>query len=232
MDLRNHKVFDVVLGKYEADLEEYLKKLPGKENVRVVVIDLCEHYRRMIEKYFPNALIVADRFHVIRWVNHQFLNAWKQLDPVERKDRAILGLMRRHQWKLTTEQSVKLESYFTQHPEMKAVYDFKQGLVELLVQKHVTKKKAKDLIPQYLWYVNECLKSPIAAFQELGRTLKRWSEPIVRMSRFTKSNGITEGFHTKMEMITRRAFGFRNFQNYRLRVIALCGWDGVFSLRN
>jgi transposase len=47
------------------------------------------------------------------------------------------------------------------------------------------------------------------------------------MWRFTKSNGITEGFHTKMEMISRRAYGFRNFENYRLRVLALCGWDGV-----
>jgi hypothetical protein len=47
--------------------------------------------------------------------------------------------------------------------------------------------------------------------------------------RFSKSNGITEGFHTKMEMISRRAFGFRNFQNYRLRVLALCGWNGVIN---
>jgi transposase len=41
--------------------------------------------------------------------------------------------------------------------------------------------------------------------------------------RFTKNNGITEGFHTKMEMIQMRAYGFRNFNNYRLRVIVLCG---------
>ena len=33
------------------------------------------------------------------------------------------------------------------------------------------------------------------------------------MLRFSRSNGITEGFHTKMEMISRRAFGFRNFNN-------------------
>ena len=44
----------------------------------------------------------------------------------------------------------------------------------------------------------------------------------VRMWRFTKNNGITEGFHTKMEMISRRAFGFRNFDNYRLRVRVMC----------
>jgi len=40
---------------------------------------------------------------------------------------------------------------------------------------------------------------------------------------------ITEGFHTKMEMMSRRAYGFRNFENYRLRVLAHCGWNGVFN---
>jgi len=42
------------------------------------------------------------------------------------------------------------------------------------------------------------------------------------MWRFRRNNGITEGFHTKMEMISRRAFGFKNFDNYRLRVRACC----------
>jgi hypothetical protein len=39
------------------------------------------------------------------------------------------------------------------------------------------------------------------------------------MWRFTRNNGITEGFHDKMELINRQAYGFRNFENYRLRVI-------------
>ncbi|WP_083505156.1 transposase [Legionella santicrucis] len=33
---------------------------------------------------------------------------------------------------------------------------------------------------------------------------------------------ITEGFHRKMKLIQRRAYGFRNFENYRLRVKVLC----------
>jgi len=41
------------------------------------------------------------------------------------------------------------------------------------------------------------------------------------MFRFTKNNEITKGFHNKMEMISRRAYGFRNFKNYSLRVKAL-----------
>jgi transposase len=56
----------------------------------------------------------------------------------------------------------------------------------------------------------------------LGETLHCWSEEIARMWRFTRSNGITEGFHNKMETITRQAYGFRNFENYRQRVQVLC----------
>ena len=44
----------------------------------------------------------------------------------------------------------------------------------------------------------------------------------IHMWRFTKNNGITEGFHNKMETISRVAYGFRNFENYRLRVKVLC----------
>lgn len=233
VDLRNHKVFDVVLGKYEKDanLKTFLEQLPGREKVRVVVMDMCEEYRRLITKYFPNAMIVTDRFHVVRWINHQFLNAWKQFDPEGRRDRRILGTMRTHQWNLRPEQVLKLEKYFADHPEMRAVYDFKQSLMQLMLNKHINQRQAKSLVPQFLWHLNECLKSPIPAFQELGRTLRRWKEPMVRMWRFSKSNGITEGLHNKMEMISRRAFGFRNFENYRLRVIALCGWNGIPACR-
>ena len=134
---------------------------------------------------------------------------------------------------MSEEQRQKLESYFSlQMPALRPIYEFKNGLVELLLHKKQNQREARQLIPQLLWHIEECRKSPLPRFQELARTLKRWLEPIARMWRFTKNNGITEGLHNKMEMISRRAFGFRNFQNYRLRVIALCGWDGVFTLRN
>jgi transposase len=56
-----------------------------------------------------------------------------------------------------------------------------------------------------------------APLVSLGETLSSWAEEIVTMWRFTRSNGITEGFHNKME-----AYGFRNFENYRLRVKVMC----------
>jgi transposase len=75
--------------------------------------------------------------------------AYGAVESFGRKDRAILGLMRRHQWKLSTEKSVQLENYFSQHPEIKALYKFKQGLVELLLNKRVTAKKQKALSPNF-----------------------------------------------------------------------------------
>ena len=195
-------------------------------------MDLSETYRSIVQKYFPNALIVADRFHVVRLLNHHFLKVWGILDPEGRKSRGLLSLVRRHECNLKPEQVPKLQKYFDETPGLEALYRFKQDLMQLLLKKHQKRTEAKDLIPQLLWHLNELLESPWEPLKTFGQTLKSWLEPIVRMWRFTKNNGITEGFHTKMEMISRRAYGFRNFKNYRLRVIALCGWDGVFALRN
>jgi len=68
----------------------------------------------------------------------------------------------------------------------------------------------------------ELRQSGLAQLVVLGDTLHSWSEEIARMWRFTRSNGITEGFHNKMETLSRQAYGFRNFENYRLRVKVLC----------
>jgi transposase len=58
---------------------------------------------------------------------------------------------------------------------------------------------------------------------QLGKTLDAWSQEIVAMWRFTRNNGITEGFHKKMDLISRQAYAFRNSEDYRLRVKVLCG---------
>lgn len=60
--------------------------------------------------------------------------------------------------------------------------------------------------------INELKKSALYAFKTLGETLESWKNEIRRMWRFSKKNSITEGLHNKMEMISRRAFGFRNFR--------------------
>lgn len=189
-------------------------------------VDLSETYRNIMRQYFPNARIVADRFHVVRLVNQHFLKLWQQQDPEGRKNRGLLSLMRRHHWTLSREQQLRLARYLEAFPALQALYAAKQRLMRFLLEKTLNAKRARKLLPRFLALLEHFANSPAKA---LAETLRSWIEPIVRMWRFSKSNGITEGFHTKMEMISRRAFGFRNFQNYRMRVLALCGWNGVIN---
>jgi len=99
-------------------------------------------------------------------------------------------------------------------------------MTHFMLLKNINSKKARKRIPQLLQLIGQLQESPAHA---LARTLLFWIEPIIRMWRLSRSNGITEGFHTKMEMISRRAYGFRNFENVRMRVLALCGWIDVIN---
>ena len=211
-DLKNHRIYDVVLGRSEAALESYFLRLEGKEQVRIVCMDLAVVYRSIIRKHFPKAVIVADRFHVIRLVNHHFLACWREIDPVGAKNRGLLSLMRRHRHNLKPEQKLRLMAYLAERPALDAIYRFKQRLCYLLLKKHKSKRQCQKLIPQFLRAVVELRQSGLMPLVALGETLHSWSQEIARMWRFTRSNGITEGFHNKMETISRQAYGFRNFE--------------------
>jgi transposase len=224
VDLRRNKVFDVRMGRSEASLDRYLRGLPGKDNVKLIVMDLSETYRNIARKYFPRAKIVADRFHVIRLVNQHFMNAWKDVHPDGRKNRGLLSLMRRHEWRLRPEQQQRLQGYLADYPGLKELYGAKQKLNRLLLLKNLRKPRAQQKLPELLELIEQLRQTPL---RRLAKTLISWLEPIVMMWRFNKSNGPTEGFHNKMEMMSRRAYGFRNFENYRLRVMTHCGWDGI-----
>ncbi len=221
-DLQRHKVYDVVLGRSELSLQAYFQGLEGKTEVRVVCMDLASNYRALARQYFPNARIVADRFHVLRIVNHHFLACWRELDPVGSKNRGLLSLMRRHRHRLSGEQQARLAAYLAGHPALELIYRFKQRLCYLLLKKHRTRRQCESLVPRFLRAVYELRQAGLAQLVQLGHTLASWSEEIVAMLRFTRNNGIIEVFHNKMELINRQPLGFRNFENYRLRVKVLC----------
>jgi transposase len=222
-DLGKRKIFDVTLGRSEKALEAYLNRLVGKDQVRVICMDLSPTYRSIAHKHFPKAMIVTDRFHVIRLVNQRFLEVWGQLDPKGKANRGLLSLMRRLPKNLKPDQWPRLLAYLKANPAMEAVYGFWQKLGRLLRIKHRRADQCRRLIPIFLSAVRQLRSSGFLPLRQLGETLESWKEEIVRMWRFTKTNGITEGFHNKMEMLSRRAFGYRNFENYRLRVRVHCG---------
>lgn len=223
VNLQKHTVFDIALGRTESNLGKYLRRLPDRNNCKVVVMDLSETFRKIARDYFPKAMIVADRFHVVRLVNHHFLKTWSQLDEVGRKNRGLMYLMRMHEWSNIKEKSRRnLNRYLSENPALKVVYDFKQKLMKLILTRVSGKNQAVKPVREFLDAIRALKTSGFKNLETLGNTLDEWKGEIVRMWRFSKTNSITEGLHRRMDEIQNRAYGMHNFENYRIRVKAYC----------
>lgn len=190
-DLAKNKIFDIVKGRSEKDLESYLKNLPNKERVKVICIDLSSTYRHLIRKYFPHAKIVADRFHVIRLINHMAMQAFNAFDPNIKYQRGLLAALKTKPINLTPKRLLKRNEYLATQPLIKEIYNFKQKLHRLLLKKHCTAKKCRRLLPIFTSMVAQLKQTSNKHLLTLGKTLHKWREEIVRMWRFTKNNGIT-----------------------------------------
>ena len=150
------------------------------------------------------------------------MQTYQEIDPSMKNKRGVLAALRTKPENLSEKRRQKRNEYLDKHPVIAAIYDFKQRLYQVLMKKTMQAKRCKKMIPLFLEMISELKQSPFKRLATLGKTLYQWREEVVRMWRFSKSNGITEGFHRKMKLIQRRAYGFRNFENYRLRVRVLC----------
>ncbi len=222
VDLRNHRVYDVIEGRSLAKVETRIRQYKGRDGVKVVCMDLSPTMRSIAQRLFAQAKIVTDRFHVVKLVIESLLNFAREAYPEIRWKRGIMQVLRKHQSNLTTQQRRQLTHILETYPNLEAAYEFKEKLCKLINMKQQNKKQCRYHI-RALNEMLEQLKQAPAAFAILAKTISKWYEPIIRMWRFTKNNGITEGFHRKMKLIQRRAYGFRNFENYRLRVLVECG---------
>jgi Transposase len=127
---------------------------------------------------------------------------------------------------LSEQQKKQLAGYLEQYPVLDALYRVKQKLNRLLLIKNSNAIKARKWLPKLLRLPDQLKNNPA---RRLANTLGSWLEPIVRMWRISKSNGITEGFHTKMEMISRWAYRFKTtecgYSHYVAGMVSLTGFD-------
>src|SRR5581483_1009728 len=130
-DLKNHKIYDVVLGRSELSLEAYFQRLEGKAEVRVVCMDLAAYCCSLVRLHFP------PRSHrgrpLPRHSPHQssFPGLLARDRQQRRQDRGLLSLMRRHGHNLRTDQQLRLAAYLAAHPVLETIYRFKQRLCYL-----------------------------------------------------------------------------------------------------
>lgn len=136
----------------------------------------------------------------------------------------LISMMRRHEWSpFNPKSKERLLAYLEANPAIKVIYEFKQELTKLILSRVSNRKQAEPLVVRYLEMVKRLQESQLAPMVTLGNTLEDWQNEIVRMWRFSKTNSITEGLHRRMEEILDRAYGMRNFSNFRIRVKAYCG---------
>lgn len=223
-DLEKHRVFDVVKGRSANDMKDFLGSLRGRDKVKVVCIDMNLAYRKLVREWFPNARIVTDRFHVVRLVNQHFSELCKVMDEkrLAYGRGGLMRLMLKRRDSLNAVQRERLRCYFEGSPGMEVIYNFMHDLNELLRVKAQNPTGCRKYVAELLEKIRQLRQTPFGPLQKLGKTLHNWQEEVARMFRYVKNNGITEGFHRKMKLIQRRAYGFRNFENYRLRVRVSC----------
>ncbi len=118
----------------------------GRENVKVVCMDLSSGYRSIVRRCFPRAKIVADRFHVIRLILYHFMEFCKGVQEDVKWNRKITYPLRKRGDRLKPHERERLESFFKENPAIKIAYEFKEKLCELLNRKTQTVKQCKENI--------------------------------------------------------------------------------------
>src|SRR4051812_4666844 len=216
VDYKNRRLFELVEGRTVAEMEAALGHIPGRENVRHVVLDMCDPYRSFAQRFFPNARLVADKFHVLRLLSPA-INRRRRLIEGDRRSVALRRLLLRSRFRLEFAERLALDQWLRSHPELQAIYEAKETL-HRLYRTRGHERAALALTA----FTDRLAASPIPELQTLRRTLMRWRREILAYFTTGLTNGRTEGFNNKAKVVKRRAYGYRSFKNYRLRLLNAC----------
>jgi transposase len=197
-----------------ATLTEFLRKADQKR-ISEVCIDMKMGYRKTIERELPGVRVTVDKFHVIAYANKN-LDEVRSIFVSKNHGFKIRRLLFKSKEKLTDKESGRLESLF-QHlekfPSLYQAYFIKEKLRDFYQLKD--KKQARKKLDTIIMF---CENSHSKYMRVFGKTLFRWKENILNYFDNYSTNAFTEGVHTKIKMIKRVSFGFRNIDNYIAKV--------------
>jgi transposase len=130
VDHNRKKLREVTLGKSHAELQAQLQDIPGRENVQLVTLDLSDSYKSFVKGFFPNAKMIADRFHVQRLMNPILHEARIEITGDKRKNPARI-LLNKNRSNLEPYERSALDKWLKVNPKINEVYQFKEALVRL-----------------------------------------------------------------------------------------------------
>ena len=210
------KVMEVAFGRSSGELEMRLAHIPGRENVRFVTLDMSDPYRKFVRTFFPNAQITADKFHVIRLLSPIIMKERRKIvgKNADRRARTLLLCSSKN---LDYFDRQAIWKYLEQHPRLHELYRFKERLQGFYRMKGYNRAK---LVLESLIF--DAALSPEPEIKRLGRTLRDWSTEILNYFAYGLTNARLEGFNCKASLVRRQAYGYRNLNNYRLRILNVC----------
>jgi len=207
---------EVVLGKSRECLMQGFAHIPGRENVRVVTLDMSDSYKSFAKSFFPNAELVADRFHVERLIQPLLLSKRIEITGDQRSN-PVRVLMNRKRKSLESWERMKLDQWLDLHPQMNALYLIKERIGRFYEIRG--QRRAEVALEKILDHL-EGFAHP--AIKTLKRTLRRWKAEILNYFKYRVTNARVEGFNNVAKVIKRMSYGFKSFPNYRLRLLNAC----------
>lgn len=216
VDFNNRRLFELVHGRSEQEMIEALSHIQGRENVRHVALDLCDPFKNFAKNFFPNASLVADKFHVLRLLVPA-INRRRKAITGDRRSLGVRRMLLRSGKTLSFADRSMLHRWLGQHPELQEVYHFKEAM-HGLYRVHGQHRAAKAFTAM----TDRMAHSSLHEIQTLRRTLLKWRKEILAYFKTRITNARTEGFNNKAKVVKRRAYGYRSFNNYRLRLLNAC----------
>jgi transposase len=216
VDHKNKRLMEVVEGKEGAVLKAELEHIPGRENVRWVALDLSDGYRNFAREFFPNARLVADKFHVLRLIQPAVYRYIKQLE-LGRDALPLYKLLRRNPLKLSPELRWRLRCFLVDKPALRELWAAKEAINRFYRIKGFERAK------RALTALTDAMAvSSLPEVRTLRNTLVRWRREVLAYFLCRLTNARTEGYNGKAKLVIRRAYGYKSFTNYRLRLLNAC----------
>lgn len=210
-DLDKKKLIEVIDGRTQDCLIERLSELPikVKKAVKEVSVDMWHGFPKVIKEIFPNAQIVTDRFHVMKLLIEELKKIAKS-SGVKKQDK--LSLILRNGVDLKDDEHAELENLLSKSKRLKAAYEYKEDFRTI----YETSQSVSEGLERF----QEWLKNARQVYGKVINTISQHLSTICNYFISHASSGVMEGINNKIKLVKRQGYGFRNFENFRLRLLA------------
>lgn len=219
-DLKTKKLIWSGEGRSQQTLRQFFEYIGPDiaKSLQGICCDMWMPYIKVIEEKAPDALLVFDKFHIVR----HLMTAVDQVrrDEVKEKGKEHKQLIKhsryiwlKNPWNLTEKQKAKLGSLEKLNLKINRAYLLKESFRNLWSYKTVG--WASKYLKQWFWWATHCRLDPIRKFAWM---IRRHEENILSYFKMPINNASVEGLNNKAKIISRRAYGFRSIRNHILNL--------------